>query len=169
MSQGRQFEDLRRSFDESFALPLDSRSTSLEDLLVVRVGGDRFALRVAELAGLHRRRRIVRLPGSRADLLGLAGIRGRLVPVFSLAVLLGYAADRDDNSWLILCNRDQELALSFGEFTGHVRVEPSQICPAADGHAREHLREVVRIDSGSCPLVGVPSIVSIIQTRIDVA
>ncbi len=160
-------DEFRRSFDEGFALPLRERTSGLEDLLAIRIGGDSYALRVRELTGLDRSRQVVPLPTRVPDLLGLAGIRGKLVPVFSLAVLLGYAKDRDDTAWLALCNRDQELALSFGEFTEHVRVTPGQICPAADGAARDHVREVVRIDSKTFAIVSVPSIVSSIQGRME--
>jgi chemotaxis signal transduction protein len=159
-------DEFRRSFDEGFALPQRELTSGLEDLLAIRVGGDPYALRVSELAGLHRSRQVVTLPAHVPDLLGLAGIRGKLVPVFSLAVLLGYETARDQGAWLALCRGDQDLALSFGDFAGHLRVTPDQIC-AAEGPARAHLRQVVRIDSTVRTLVSVPSIVTMIEGRMD--
>ncbi len=157
---------LRSSFDESFAVPQSEQISGMEDLLMIRIRGDRYALRMSELVGLHSLRQVVKLPARRADLLGLAGIRGRLVPVFSLPILLGYAADRDDAEWLGLSRQDEELALALGEFTGHLTVAPSRIC-SLEGAAREHLPEIVGLDSGVCALVSVASIVSSIRSRTE--
>jgi chemotaxis signal transduction protein len=154
---------LRRSFDEAFARAHRPRATGLEDLLLVRIEGHPYALRIRELEGLHRAGKVVPLPSSCLELLGLAGIRGALVPVFSLPALLGYGG-RESPTWLVLCHgaegRGREpMALGFGGLDGHVRVGPDQICGAAEGAARAHLQQMVRLPAGVCPLVDVRSIV----------
>jgi chemotaxis signal transduction protein len=154
---------LRRSFDEAFARAHRPRVTGLEDLLLVRIEGHPYALRIRELEGLHRAGKVVPLPSSSVELLGLAGIRGALVPVFSLPALLGYGG-REPPAWLVLCQTaeargGEAMALGFGALDGHVRVGPDQICGAADGATRAHLQQVVRLPAGVCPLVEVRSIV----------
>src|SRR6185436_11866201 len=85
--------ELRRVFDGSFAAaPADGRAVP-EKLLALRLGTDPFAVRVAELRGFERLRHVIALPGASADLLGLTGIRGTLVPVYSLALVMGYPAE----------------------------------------------------------------------------
>ncbi len=48
------FEDMKKSFDRTFQEPLVEREQELVHLLIVRIGTPRFALRVADLAGLAR-------------------------------------------------------------------------------------------------------------------
>jgi chemotaxis signal transduction protein len=164
--EGRAAE-LRRAFDEAFARPHPERASGLEDLVIIRTGGHPHALRVSELRGLHRAGRVVPLPSPLPDLLGLAGIRGRLVPVFSLPLLLGYGAQRDAVRWVALCDGGEPMALGFEELDGHRRVGPDQICAAAEGAGRAHLPQVVRLAEGGAPLISVASMVNLLRARAD--
>lgn len=85
----RRLEELRRAFDDSFALPALPQDVDQEDMLGIRVGSLHFAVRVNDLAGVHACRKIVALPESVDGLLGVVGLRGRLVAVYDLAELLG--------------------------------------------------------------------------------
>jgi chemotaxis signal transduction protein len=85
----RRLEELRRAFDDSFALPALPQEVDQEDMLGIRVGSLQFAVRVNDLAGVHACRKIVALPESVEGLLGVVGLRGRLVAVYDLAELLG--------------------------------------------------------------------------------
>jgi chemotaxis signal transduction protein len=162
MSEQTDVSTLRASFDEAFARAHRPRATGLEDLLVLRIEGHPHALRIRDLQGLHRAGKVVPLPSPCPELLGLAGIRGALLPVFSLAALLGYGG-RELPTWLVLCEsgqgRAEPMALAFAALEGHVRVGPDQICAAAEGAARAHLPQMVRLTAGMCPLVQVSSIV----------
>jgi chemotaxis signal transduction protein len=171
---GRDAGELRRAFDEGFALPYPERGAASEDLLALRINGHPYALRVRELEGLHRAGKVVALPSPLPDLLGLAGIRGRLMPVFSLAALLGEKASSEGVARLALCDAGEPLALAFTTFDGHVRVAPHAIAAApgslaADGAAvgREHVHEVVSLEAGICPLVSVPSIIEVLRARTE--
>jgi chemotaxis signal transduction protein len=157
---------LRRAFDEAFAAPPPGRAAGQHDLIAIRVSGHPYALRIAELRGLERDLRLTPLPSSHPELLGLASIRGRLVSVFSLAVLLGYPGGRaDGDRWLALSDAGEPLGLAFEGFDGHRRVEEAQICPAADGARREHLAEVVRLPEGTSALISVASIAAALRAR----
>src|ERR1039458_7695948 len=81
---------LRQAFDQSFALPPPPASQEVEDLLAIRVAGNPYAIRLRDIAGIVAGRKVVPVPAVRLDLLGLAGIRGGVVPVFGLASILGY-------------------------------------------------------------------------------
>jgi purine-binding chemotaxis protein CheW len=57
--------------------------------LVVRVGQERYAIEVGELAEVHSGCSISRVPGADKDLAGVTAIRGEIQPVWHLGRLLG--------------------------------------------------------------------------------
>jgi len=149
--------ELRSVFDRARALSFPSDAIDLtENLLAVRVSGDGYAIRVAEISGLVTGKKIVPIPSSTVELLGVAGIRGALVPVYSLAMLLGYSAETEQARWLALCGTEDPVALAFAEFEGYIRVAPSEIhSPGQDCAARISVKQVVR---GTDMVRGVVSI-----------
>ena len=90
---------LRRAFDRSFAA-LPAEAPPFEDLLTVRAAGDTFALRLRDVAELIAGLLVAPLPSATPHLLGLAGLRGGVVPVFSLASLLGAAGPAGAPRWV---------------------------------------------------------------------
>ncbi len=115
-SQPRPFasiDDLRQAFDGSFAAPAAVPEADLEQFLAIRSAGQPLALRVAELTRLEARREIVALPVENRDLLGIAGIQGRLVPIYCLASLLGLGRDVADWRWIAVCGLPDSLGLAF--------------------------------------------------------
>src|SRR3989442_4943070 len=105
-------DDLRRSFDQAFAVPPPQPPAEIDSFLAIQAGGDLFALRVGELTGLVAHRKIVALPIGSPEFLGLAGIQGRLAPVYSLAALLGYAGEySDEGRWFAVCGQDDPIGL----------------------------------------------------------
>ena len=89
-------ETLRQAFDRGFASPPADASQAFEDVLTIRLGDAPFALRLSEAAGLYADRRIVPFPSPVPEFLGLAGLRGQLVPVYHLGVILGQGAAASD-------------------------------------------------------------------------
>jgi purine-binding chemotaxis protein CheW len=145
-------EEMRRRFDAVFAAPPVGRGADVASFLALRIGGDGFAFRIQHMSGLVAARRIVPLPGSASAMLGLAGIRGLVVPVFSLSVLMGYGSERP--RWLALCAGEagDTIALGFSDFDGYVEALASDVraVDAVDaGEARparraSFVRELVR-------------------------
>ena len=90
---------LRQAFDLSFALSPPPASPEVEDLLTLRVAGNPYAIRLRDIAGIVAGRKVVPVPAITPGLLGLAGIRGGVVPVFGLASIL---LAREDASRLLL-------------------------------------------------------------------
>lgn len=114
--------ELRRAFDESFAAPPRSGREETEDLLCFRIRGDAYAFRVREIAGVALAGRVAPLPSRTHELLGVSGHRGSLVPVYSLAGLLGYAQGRESPRWMALLGDREPLGLALGELEGFMRV-----------------------------------------------
>src|SRR4051812_7736160 len=83
-------QGLKRAFDGSFAAAPQRRDADTEDFLAIRLGCDPYALRLREIGGLFADRRISALPSGIVELLGIAGFRGTILPVYDLRMLLGY-------------------------------------------------------------------------------
>jgi chemotaxis signal transduction protein len=138
---------LRRAFDQSFAeAPRQEPAGAFEDLLAVQVGGAPHAFRLAEIAAVHSDRRVVPVPSSAPELVGIAGFRNILAPVYDLCALLGYpigAASR----WLVLARGPQPIAFAFDSFERHLRVPVDRLHDSADdGGAQPYLRGAVEAD-----------------------
>lgn len=159
-------EELRAAFDGERAKPVSVQGEEFESLLAVRASKDGYAVRVSEISGLVAGKKIVEVPSTVSGFLGLAGARGVLVPVYSLATLLGHSAEEDHARWLALCGREDPIALAFSEFEGYLRIPRAEICPAGQrAAARTHVTHIVRATEAVLPLVSVPLLRATIQER----
>jgi len=148
--------ELRREFDRSFAEPPRDGREPVADVLAIRVGGDAWALRMEHLSHLASGRKVVPVPSRRPELLGVATVRGVLVPVFSLARLLGYAAPPGAPRWLAACGAGPDAAFAFDVFERYLRV-PAAAFSRADTR-RPHVEELVREGETVRTVVHLPSI-----------
>ncbi len=152
------FEDLKRSFDLTFQEPLVERGQELAHLLIVRIGGARFALKVADLAGLVRAQTVVPIPASGSGLLGLAGLKGRMVAAYSLAAMIGCPElSTEQARWMVLCRCEREIALAFTGVTGTMMVPAAELSPVSPG-APPHATDAVGTGSSQLWLLSVSSI-----------
>lgn len=161
---GQTLLELRRSFDQTFALLPRTELKTMEGFIGVRVAGDPYALGVRELGHLSAHQRIVPLPSESPELLGLAGIRGTIVPVYSLARMLGYDASERSHRWLVTCGTRSEMALAFETFEGYLRVPASGISHV-DGKesSKTHVHELVRDGALLRAVVDIASLTNIVM------
>jgi purine-binding chemotaxis protein CheW len=157
-------QTLRESFDRSFAEPARLDMTPMEELLAVRIGQDVFAIRLSHVVGLHAGKKMTRVPGADPALLGLAGFRGTMHPVYSLAALLGRLAEGAPR-WLVIAAA-APVALAFDGFERHLRVASTTIRPR-DASAQDHpyIRDFVPIQQFVRPILHLPSIVDAISAQ----
>jgi purine-binding chemotaxis protein CheW len=155
---------LRAAFDRSFAEPPRPDLTAMEDLLVVRVGDDVFAIRLSEITGLYADKKITRVPGGDPALLGIAGFRGTIHPVYGLTILLGRQAEAEPR-WLVVMAA-APAALAFDGFDGHLRVASETIRPRESG-ARDqpYAQDFVPVQQIVRPILHLPSIVDAIGAQ----
>ena len=160
---------LRNAFDRARAIPHSARAVEqVEGLLSIRVSGDPYAIRVGEISGLANDRKVVAFPCSIPELLGVAGIRGGLIPVYSLAALLGYSREADQARWLVLCGAEEPVGLAFSAFEGYFRVPFTQVYATEQRDtARAHVKHLVRAADLVCAVVSIPDIVELIKSRCD--
>jgi chemotaxis signal transduction protein len=112
-------EALRRAFDGSFADPPAAAARGREGFLTVRIGGDPYAFRVGDVLAVVSDRKIVAVPTPAPALLGLASLRGDLVPVYDLAQLLGQPR-ATSTRWLAVARGPDPVGFAFETFEAHV-------------------------------------------------
>ncbi len=153
---------LRTRFDASFAEPPRPPLGDTVELLALRAGEGRYALRLSQAAGLYSDRPVTALPGPVPALLGVAGFSGAIVPVYDLAALLGSPPTRSPSArsprWLVLANGDPPLTVAFDELDGHVRIPAADLVAEPQGHHGDYLRGLVALPEGSRPIVDLPAV-----------
>lgn len=157
VSPEEQLAALRRSFDESFALPSAVQGGARRNMLAIRAGRGHLAIPVAQLAGVEAARKIVPVPGMPPGLLGIAGVRRRLVAVYGLAEVLGDAQGQAVPRWFLLVGRNADIALAIEELESYLQVEDSLLQPAeeeAAGH--RYVRQVLVRDTALRRVLDVP-------------
>jgi chemotaxis signal transduction protein len=112
---------LRDTFDQSFSRRALTNADTFVDTLAIRVGGDPWLVRVADIQGIHARPVLTRVPTDYPTFLGLVGLRGVTVPVFDLAGLLGYPT-APAPAWLLLAGTSEPIALGVDVFEAHARL-----------------------------------------------
>lgn len=149
--------ELRWSFDRSFAEPPPAPSAARYDLLGITIGVDPYAVPLAEVSGIFANRKFTPLPSAIAELLGLVGLRGAILPAYDLRALLGYPRGGPCR-WLLL-TRGLEVALAFDRVDGYLRVprESVMVQQALSSRSR-HIREVVRTEPVARPVIHIASV-----------
>jgi chemotaxis signal transduction protein len=160
--------ELRRTFDGAFAEPVRSLAEEADSLLGLRVGPDRFAVRLNEVQALLPEPRIVSVPGQAPGLLGIAGLRNAIVPNYSLGSLLGQAATTEPLRWIIVVSAATPIGLAFEDFTGYLHLPRSSISGAANGASSSLVRESALIGTSLCGLISIRALVQTLERRIGI-
>jgi chemotaxis signal transduction protein len=153
---------LRLAFDQAFAAPIHLEGKSREQLLAVRVAAQALAIRLSEISGLHVDKKITPVPGGHAALLGIAGFRGAILPVYDLRTMLGHPTGERPR-WLVIAAA-APVALAFDTFDGQLRVPHDAIVPQAAGpEVRGYARKFVGSRKFVGPLLHLPSVLEAID------
>jgi chemotaxis signal transduction protein len=159
--------EMRRDFDRAFAEPVHFDTAATENLLAIRMGAQSCAIRLSEITGLFADKKITRVPGGGAALLGIAGFRGALLPVYSLQALLGQSGDSPGPGtprWLVIAAA-APAALAFEAFEGQLRVLPDAILPRQSRpEMKSYAREFVQTQNLVRPVMHLPSVLDAIKT-----
>lgn len=156
--------ELRLAFDGGFAQPIEFDATVKIDLLAIRIGAETCAIRLREIAGLFVDKSVTRIPGSALALLGIAGFRGAILPVFNLQSLLARSTAATPR-WLVIAAA-APVALAFDAFEGQMRVSPDAILPRPSGaQTLSYAREFVQTSARIYPVIHLPWILDAIKTQ----
>lgn len=161
---------LRREFDAAFAAPPRPADRDLVNLLGVPIAKHAYALRVHDLIRLEVARRIVPVPGRSPALLGLAGLRGQLVPVFSLTVLLGHPRDAQAPRWFAVHGGDAPVALALEACSGFQAVPRADVSPVEDPSLKtRHVVQAARVGPSHLWIIDVDSLLKSLRSGTDAA
>jgi chemotaxis signal transduction protein len=155
--------ELRREFDRSFAEPAQTSVAETADFIAVRLGENTYALRMAEIGGLYADLAITPCPSPLPELLGLAGLRSALTPVYDLAALLGHSASA--GRWLVLAKGGQ-AAFAFDAFEDHFRVGLEAVALQQEMDTQRYVTAAVRHREQALPVIDLPSLVAAIRRRL---
>jgi purine-binding chemotaxis protein CheW len=160
--------DLRLSFDRSFSEAPREGVLEVEDMLAIRLASASYALRLSEVSGLLAEKTVRRLPSPVSELLGVAGFRGAIVPVYDLRALIGHPAQGTPR-WLVLAAGLPPTALAFDAFEGHLRIARTDISAAETASVgRQHVHEVLRAPDVARPIIRIASVLATIDQRAGV-
>jgi chemotaxis signal transduction protein len=155
-------ERLRDDFDRSFAEAPSTRVHRDEDFLAIRIGGDGYAIRLSDVVGVYRERKIVPIPSRAVHLLGLSSFRGITAPIYDLRALLGHTGPAAP-PWLVLARAESPIGFAFDVLEKHLRVGASNaVSVAVDPHSRRHVNGVVRSEGSTFSLIHIASILDAI-------
>jgi purine-binding chemotaxis protein CheW len=156
--------ELRSAFDRLFSQAPNGDIAVVEALLAIRVGSNPYLVRLTEVSGLFPDKKVTWLPSHVPELLGLAGLRGTVLPVYDLGMLLGCPKSAAPRWMLVTAGRP--VGLAFDGFEGYLSVRPGAIVPEVRAEARErHVREIVHTADLVRPLVSLASLLESIQNR----
>ncbi|MGO8799358.1 MAG: chemotaxis protein CheW [Roseiarcus sp.] len=156
--------ELRLAFDRSFAARTRFDAIPTEDFLAIRVASESYAIRCSEISGLIADRKITRVPSRAVALHGMGGFRNAILPVYSLAALLGLPMAATAR-WTVIA-ADLPVALAFEALDGNLRVSRDEILPCeADKRERKYVQDFMREQDRVRAILHLPSILDAIRRQ----
>lgn len=157
-------EQLRHAFDRSFAELPSAPETDLVDLLAVRVAGRPYAIALSEITGLFLDRTVAPLPATAPEFLGVASLRGDVVPVYSLCTMLGDSGGDECSRWLAVAGSDRVAAFAFDHLDTHFRVPTARIAPVQADAQHRHFRATI-VEGEARPIISMRSLLDEIERK----
>ncbi|MEI9850837.1 MAG: chemotaxis protein CheW [Sphingomonas sp.] len=155
--------ELRAAFDRGFAeAPAEAREAT-PDYLRIAVGDGSYVVALAEVSAVLADKPIVAVPSLAPALLGVAAVRGAIVPVYSLRALLGHGGE-DRPRWLLLAGGG--VAFAFDRLEAHIAIADADIAPVQSAAAHGHVRANALLDGEPCPVVSIGSLTDELQKRL---
>ncbi len=152
---GNRVERLRREFDESFQREPEAFGEAAHELLLIAVAEKSYGVRLDEIAGVVKTRKLTALPKASYDLLGLTSFRGALLGVYHLGAWLGRASSGTD--WMLIVQGPEEtkMGLAFQSLQGQLAA-PESAFHQSDPSAV--VGSLVHSESGVLPVLSVPKL-----------
>jgi chemotaxis signal transduction protein len=159
--------EMRRLFDDSFAMARPGQVAELEPMLAIILEGKPFALRVREISGVAEiRGKLVPVPSRVPELIGLIGVRGIVVPVFSLAKLLGFDSQHGEASWLVFCGEAQApIALAIDQMEYLFKVANTEMFTRDEAFGYSYINATVSDGTMLRSVISISVLVEYIRGR----
>ncbi|MBI2601724.1 MAG: chemotaxis protein CheW [Deltaproteobacteria bacterium] len=158
----KELKNLQQEFDESFSKPVKSVAGEFINGLIVNIQDDRYVVKMHEVKSIETKKEIVPLPNSHSNLLGLANLQSRIVPVYCLEMLMGYQKSKNAD-WLITCGDTETIALAFEEFEGQFNIPKDAIFLHEGASANLPIEGGVQIGNKKGLIIRIPVIIETIR------
>ena len=158
----RRAAELRRDFDRGFADPPFVGNETKQDLLAIRLGARRLAIRLSEIAGLFADKKITPVPGAAAGMLGIAGFRGSILPVYDLRSFLDLSTSEAPR-WLVIAAA-APVAFSFEAFEEQIRVPAASIKCEQTQAKSSFTTEFIQVEGVLRPIIRLSSVLEAVMT-----
>lgn len=156
--------ELRRLFDQSFAVPWTDRDAHTDDMVLIAAGGHPYAIRIGEISGMVAGVSPAWLPTSVPGLLGLATVRAAVVPIYDLRAVLGLPAPAMPLPWIMLVG-DGRLGLATERYEGHRRVPRQALVQVEDTARNGYVGEIAHVDGAARSVLAIPAVVRAVEER----
>jgi purine-binding chemotaxis protein CheW len=156
---------LRAEFDAAFGARAEMPPEGVS-LLAIRIGAEPFAVRVLDTGGLIPLPVLVPVPSRRPEVVGVAGLRGEIVPVYGLARMVLGVQDAPPR-WMILTGAAERIGFGFSAFEGHLVADRASLRPTAGAElVARHVRELYT-GTPSRPVLDLASLYAAATARTD--
>ena len=161
--------ELRHAFDQTFAEPSGSAILETENLLLIRLGGERYAVKTRNIGGLVRCAKVLPIASLTPGFIGVTGIRKVPVPVFSLAILLGHPEPGSEPRFLLVCGLRESVAFAFSDLEGHIPTARARLISVLEGKdsGGRHVTELVDFGTQVRPVINVESLLETAKRRAE--
>lgn len=156
-------EELRQAFDQSFAEPLRQVEAGRENMLSVHIGQSDYCIRLSELATVAKSKKIVPIPNGPDGLVGVCGLREKLIAVFQLSHVLGTPAHKAAPRWLLVCKGNPEVAFGVEEINAYLQVSPSEMNEVEVNAAGPFVSHIIKRGNQRLGLLDVPAILDSLE------
>ena len=163
LNSARRAQEMRQEFDHAFALPPRDAEAARVQLLAIRINEQPFALKLAEIAGLYADKKITHVPGSANAMIGIAGFRGLVAPVYDIAKLMG-EQNLQAPRWLVV-SAVAPIAFAFSQFEGQLRISPNEIKPQqSQGKGSAFARALLKTETVLRPIIDLDLVIGAVKT-----
>jgi len=128
----------------------------------VRVGDEHYALPVEDVVEVAELGVVTPVPGSRANILGVRNLRGRVIPVIDLASVLGVDASGDRARVVVAVDGDRAAGLAVDEV-----IDVELVAEPSEAVESELLKGAALIDGTLVGVVDVRSILAAESTEAE--
>lgn len=155
---------LRKEFDSSFEkVPVLRRGG--DEAIVIRVSGERFAVRVQDIQALSKLNKLTVVPSAAEGLAGITSIRGDVITVFDLAALLKLGSQSRELRWMVIAQaKEVAVALGFSEVEGYSRIPESSIAREGGGL----ITRTLKLQNEAIGLIDIPAVVKYICSESEI-
>jgi chemotaxis signal transduction protein len=160
--QGNRVAELRSAFDRTFQVAYQRKTKDVEPMIAFRTAGAALAVSAKHITEVIKRGFILPVPSVVSELLGVAVVRGMLVPVFNLATLLELPPSGEPQ-WFMLTNRETPVAFAFDGLEGRVEVERAHLYAEEASSRRKHIHQLAEVGSVVRAVIDVSSLMESIR------